>query len=82
MVVTHKALERAIGHAEASDYVRRNVAALVRPPTGQQERPSKSFTMNQAAALLRTTEGRFSSEPQFGTGKHLLRSALSSIASR
>jgi integrase len=52
VVVTHNALERAIRHAEANDYVRRNVAALVRPPAGQPGRPSKSLTADQAAALL------------------------------
>jgi hypothetical protein len=36
VVVAHNALERAIRHAEANDCVRRNVAALVRPPSGQQ----------------------------------------------
>jgi integrase len=57
VVVSHNALERAIRHAEANDYARRNVAALVRPPTGQQGRPSRSLTMDQAAALLRTAAG-------------------------
>jgi integrase len=56
-VVTHNALERAIRHAEANDYVRRNVAALVRPPTGQAGRASKSLTPSQAAALLMAAEG-------------------------
>jgi integrase len=58
VVVTHNALERAIRHAEANDYVRRNVAALVRPPAGQQPgRKSKSLTIGQAAALLAAAEG-------------------------
>ena len=57
VVLTHNALERAIRHAEANDYVRRNVAALVRPPTGQPGRPSKSLTAQQAAALLAAAEG-------------------------
>jgi integrase len=52
VVLTHNALERAIRHAEANDYVRRNVASLVKPPTGQSGRPSKSLTADQAAALL------------------------------
>jgi integrase len=52
VVLTHNALERAIRHAEANDYVRRNVATLVRPPAGQPGRPSKSLTAGQAAALL------------------------------
>lgn len=34
VVVAHNAIERTIGHAEANDYVRRNVASLVRPPSG------------------------------------------------
>jgi hypothetical protein len=56
--VTHHALERAIRHAEANDYVRRNVAALVRPPAGRKPgRPSKSLTVSQAAALLAAAEG-------------------------
>ena len=57
VVLTHNALERVIRHAEANDYIRRNVAALVKPPTGQSGRPSKSLTANQAAALLATAEG-------------------------
>ena len=57
VVLTRNALERAIRHAEANDYVRRNVAALVKPPTGQPGRPSKSFTVDQAAALLATADG-------------------------
>ena len=58
VVVTHNALERAIRHAEANDYVRRNVAALVRPPAGQQAgRPSRSLTIHQAVALLAAAEG-------------------------
>ena len=42
----------AIRHAEANNYVRRNVAALVKPPTGQAGRPSRSLTLEQAASLL------------------------------
>jgi integrase len=57
VVITHNALERAIRHAEANDYVRRNVAALVRPPTGQPGRPSKSLTLDQAVSLLAAAEG-------------------------
>ena len=44
--------ERVIRHPEANDYVRRNVAALVKPPTGQAGRPSRSLTLEQAASLL------------------------------
>jgi integrase len=57
VVVAHNALERAIRHAEANDYVRRNVASLVRPPSGQPGRPSKSLTLDQANALLAAAEG-------------------------
>lgn len=56
VVVAHNALERAIRHAEANDYVRRNVAALVTPPSGQEGRPSKSLTLDQAAKLLSAAE--------------------------
>ena len=57
VVVAHNALERAIRHAEANDYVRRNVASLVRPPSGQAGRPSKSLTLDQAMTLLAAAEG-------------------------
>jgi integrase len=58
VVVTHNALERPIRHAEANDYVRRNVAALVRPPPGRQPgRRSKSLTIDQATAQLAATSG-------------------------
>ena len=40
----HLALKRAIRHAEASDLVARNVAALADTPKGQQGRPSRSLT--------------------------------------
>ena len=50
--MAHNSLERAIRHAEANDYVRRNVAALVKRPTGQPGRPSRSLTLEQAASLL------------------------------
>ena len=49
-------LVRAIRHAEAGDHVRRNVAALVKPPQGQAGRPSKAMTADQAAALLRAAK--------------------------
>ncbi len=56
VVVAHNALERAIRYAEANDYVRRNVASLVRPPSGQPGRPSKSLTLDQANTLLAAAE--------------------------
>ena len=48
----HNALTRAIRHAEARDLVGRNVALLVETPKGQAGRPSKSLSLEQAAALL------------------------------
>src|SRR5215475_9734576 len=48
----HLALKRAIRHAEASDLVARNVAALADTPKGQDGRPSKSLTLEQAAAVI------------------------------
>jgi integrase len=48
----HLALKRAIRHAEASDLIARNVAALADTPKGQQGRPSKSLTLDQAAAII------------------------------
>ncbi len=57
VVVVHNALERAIRHAEANDYVRRNVASLVSPPAGQAGRLSKSLTLDQAMTLMTAAEG-------------------------
>jgi integrase len=54
--ITRNSLERAIRHAEANDLVGRNVAALVKPPRGRSGRPSKSFTLEQAKALLAAAE--------------------------
>src|SRR6266487_499329 len=48
----HLALKRAIRHAEASDLVSRNVAALADTPKGREGRPSKSLTLDQAAAVI------------------------------
>ena len=56
VVVAHNAIERAIRHAEANDHVRRNVASLVRPPSGQPGRPSKSLTLDQAMTLMAAAE--------------------------
>lgn len=55
--ITRNCLERAITHAQANDLVGRNVAALVTPPKGRAGRPSKSFTMEQAKAVLAAAEG-------------------------
>ncbi len=48
----HLALKRAIQHAEANDLVSRNVAALVDTPRGQEGRPSKSLTLEQAETVI------------------------------
>ena len=48
----HLALKRAIRHAEANDLVSRNVAALVDTPKGQEGRPSKSLSLDQAVAVI------------------------------
>jgi integrase len=55
--ITRNSLERAIRHAEANDLVGRNVAALVKSPRGRTGRQSKSFTLEQAKALLAAAEG-------------------------
>jgi hypothetical protein len=55
--ITRNSLDRAIEHAQADDLVARNVAALVKPPRGRSGRPSRSFTLEQAKALLAATEG-------------------------
>ena len=52
----HLALKRAIRHAEANDLVSRNVAALADTPKGQDGRPSKSLTLDQAAAVITAAE--------------------------
>ncbi|HEY6313773.1 MAG TPA: site-specific integrase [Streptosporangiaceae bacterium] len=54
--ITRNSLERAIRHAESNDLVGRNVAALVKSPRGRSGRPSKSFTLDQAKALLAAAE--------------------------
>ena len=54
--ITRNCLERAIRHAESNDLVGRNVAARVKSPRGRGGRPSKSFTLDQAQALLAPAE--------------------------
>jgi integrase len=56
--ITRNSLDRAIQHAQADDLVGRNVGALVKAPKGRDGRPSKSFTLEQAKALLEAAEGR------------------------
>jgi integrase len=51
------ALARAIKYAEAHDRVGRNVATLIDVPKGREGRPSRSFTLDQARALLKTAGG-------------------------
>ncbi len=48
----HLALKRAIRHAEANDLVARNVVTLADTPRGQEGRPSKSLTLEQAVAVI------------------------------
>jgi integrase len=48
----HLALKRAIRHAEASDLVSRNVAILADTPKGQEGRPSRSMTLDQAMVVI------------------------------
>ena len=48
----HLALKRAIRHAEANDLVSRNVAILADTPKGQEGRPSRSLTLEQAVAVM------------------------------
>src|SRR5690242_15074650 len=48
----HLALKRAIRHAEAGDLVTRNVALLADTPKGQEGRPSRSLTLDQALAVM------------------------------
>jgi integrase len=57
MQITRNSLERAITHAQAADLVGRNVAALVKVPRGRAGRPSKSFTVEEARAVLAAAEG-------------------------
>jgi integrase len=52
VIMGHLALKRTIRHAEANDLVSRNVATLVDTPKGQEGRPSKSLTLDQAVALI------------------------------
>jgi integrase len=52
----HSIIERAIRQAQARDKVRRNVASLVDVPEGQEGRPSKAMTLNQAVMRLEAVE--------------------------
>ena len=50
--IARASLARALRYAEAHDLVGRNVATLVNPPKGRVGRPSRSFTLDQARALV------------------------------
>jgi|HubBroStandDraft_1064217.scaffolds.fasta_scaffold09290_1 integrase len=53
VAIAHNALTRAIRHAQARDLVRRNVSALIGTPKGQEGRPSKALSAEQARELLK-----------------------------
>jgi integrase len=48
----HSILSRAVKRAQGRDKVKRNVVLLCEIPEGQEGRPSKSLTFDQAAAVL------------------------------
>jgi integrase len=50
-------LKRAVSRAQARDKVKRNVVLLCDVPTGQDGRPSKALTLDQAAAVLDAATG-------------------------
>ena len=52
VVMGHLAVKHAIRHAEANDLVARNVATLADTPKGQDGRPSRSLTLDQAVAVI------------------------------
>jgi integrase len=52
----HDCLNRAVIRAMARDKVKRNVVALCGVPKGQEGRPSKSLTLEQARAVLKAAE--------------------------
>jgi integrase len=53
----YSCLNRSVTRAMARDKVKRNVVALCAIPTGQEGRPSKSLTLDQARAVLDASEG-------------------------
>ena len=56
--ILHSILRRSITRAQARDKVKRNVVLLCDVPQGQEGRPSKSLTYDQADALLAAAESR------------------------
>jgi integrase len=53
----HLAIKRAIRRAQARRYVTVNAAEFADTPKGQPGRPSRSLTLDQAAALLKASDG-------------------------
>jgi integrase len=53
----HLALKRVIRRAQARRYVTIDAAEFAETPKGQPGRPSRSLTLDQAAALLRASDG-------------------------
>lgn len=54
--ILHSILRRAVTRAQAREKVKRNVVLLCEIPHGQEGRPSKSLTLDQADALLAAAE--------------------------
>lgn len=54
-------LRRAVSRAQARDKVKRNVVLLCDAPKGQEGRPSKALTLNEAESLLSAAEADASS---------------------
>jgi integrase len=54
--LVHGILKRAIRQAQARDMIVRNVADLVKTPTGRTGRPSRALALEQAAAVLHHAE--------------------------
>lgn len=52
----HSILNRAVRQAHARDKVKRNVVQLCEVPSGKEGRPSKALTLEQATAVLDTSE--------------------------
>ncbi|MBB5778649.1 tyrosine-type recombinase/integrase [Nonomuraea jabiensis] len=57
IIQIHNLLTRAIRMAEKRELVGRNVSALCETPHGQEGRPSRSLTLDQAVAVLKACEG-------------------------
>ncbi|MFJ7967048.1 tyrosine recombinase XerC [Streptomyces sp. NPDC096324] len=55
--MVHSVLRRSISHAQRRGKAARNMADLVEVPDGRAGRPSKSLSLDQAAAVLRAKDG-------------------------